>query len=203
MDLLRNFLINAIYIFKTIVKSLTHKPDYKVIERQLEYWVDHEKDYTTSDDFWENQSDSWDTNTDSYYTTFGDEGIPPPPDVITKLIIRIKFWYNNQMYKYMSYDHDYTWPPMIPKGVHFNIPLTSAQLLDSDGNPVKDILGKIKRYAGPSGDFYRQKIKISDMFYYDEDTLKSSYPKILLKNIFGLTKTVSTSDGYIKDLAIP
>lgn len=203
MDLLRNFLINTIYIFKTFVKSLTYKPDYKIVDRQMEYWVNHDEDYVTSDDFWENQSETWDNQTTSYCTSFDDDGIPTPPHVVTKLIIRIKYWYDNKIYKYISYDHEYTWPPVIPKGVHFSIPLASAQLLDADGNPVKDILGKIKRYAGPNMDFYRQKIKISDMFYYDEDTLKSSYPKITLKNIFGLTKTVSTSDGYIKDLVIP
>lgn len=203
MNLLRNFLINTIYVFKTIVKSLTYKPDYKIIERQLEYWVEHDKEYMTNDEFWENQSWGWDKHTDSYVTNFDAEGVPPPPDVVTKLIIRIKYWYNNRVYKYITYDHNYTWPPDVPNGVHFSIPLTSAKLLNSNGEPVKDLLGKIKRYAGPRGCFYNTKIKIADMFYYDEDTLKNTYPKIELKNIFGLTKIVSTSDGYIKDLTIP
>jgi len=91
----------------------------------------------------------------------------------------------------------------MPKGVHFNIPLQSAQLLDANGEPVKDLLAKIKRYAGPNCDFHGEKIKISDMLYYDEDTLKTLYPKIVVKNIFGLSKTVSTTDGYISDLRIP
>jgi hypothetical protein len=72
------------------------------------------------------------------------------------------------------------------------------------GTPVKDILDKIKRYAGPRGDFYGgQRIKIGEMFYYDEETLKELYPKIILKNVFGITKTVCTTDGYINDLRIP
>lgn len=203
MDLLRNFLINAIFIFKSFIKTLTHKPDYKIIDRQLEYWVDHGKDYVTSNDFWESETTNWDEHIDSYVTTFGPEGIPPPPSVVTKMIIRIKYWYNNQIYKYISYDPNYKWPPEKKKCLRFHIPLSSAYLLDSNDTPIKDLLGKIKRYRGPHCDFYNQNIKISDMFYYDEDTLKTSFPKILLKNILGSSKTVSTSDGYIKDLSVP
>ena len=200
MDLLRNFLINAIYYFKLLFK----KPDYQVLDSHLEYWVDHGKDYVTKDDFWECQSEDWDGHTESYYVSIdNNEKIPSPPENVTKILIRIKYWYNNHIYKYLTYDHDYTWPPVIPKGVHFNIPLQSAQLINAKGEPVKDVLAKIKRYAGPTCDFHGHKIKIAHMLYYDEDTLKLSYPKIVVKNIFGLTKTVSTTDEYISDLRIP
>jgi hypothetical protein len=78
----------------------------------------------------------------------------------------------------------------------------SAQLMDADDKPVKDVLGKIRRYAGPRGDFHGEKVKISDMLYYDMDTLKTMYPNIRLKNVFGKTKTVSTITGYITDLTV-
>ena len=183
---------------------LFKKPDYKILDKNLEYWVGQENEYTTNNDFWELQSEEWDENTDSYYVSVkNNEIIPPPPDIVTKTLIRIKYWYNNKIYKYLTYNHDYKWPPEMPKGVHFNIPLQSAQLLDANGEPVKDLLAKIKRYAGPNCDFHGEKIKISDMLYYDEDTLKTLYPKIVVKNIFGLSKTVSTTDGYISDLRIP
>jgi len=203
MGLLQNFLINTIYVFKSFINFLTYRPDYKIIDRQLEYWVEHEKDYVSTNEFWEEESTEWDKHIDSYVTTFGPEGVPPPPSVVSKMIIRIKFWYNNQIYKYISYDREYKWPPEKNTNFHFHVPLTSAYLLDSNDTPIKDLLGKIKRYRGPHCDFYNQNIRIYDMFYYDEDTLKTSFPKILLKNIFGISKTVSTSDGYIKDLSIP
>ena len=103
MDLLRNFLINAIYYIKLIFR----KPDYKIIEKQLEYWVDHEKDYVTSDEFWEKESDDWYEHTSSYYTTImEDGGVPPPPEVVTKLLIRVNSWSNNYSYTFLTYDHD-------------------------------------------------------------------------------------------------
>lgn len=183
---------------------LFKKPDYQVLDCQLEYWVEHGKDFVTNDDFWEWQSDEWDEDTESYYVSINNiREIPEPPDIVTKTLIRIKYWYNNHIYKYLTYDRDYMWPPVVSRGVHFNIPLQSAQLINEKGEPVKDILAKVKRYAGPNCDFHGQKIKIADMFYYDEETLKTSYPKIVLKNVFGLTKTVSTTDGYINDLRIP
>jgi len=194
MELLGNFLINVIFYFKSILK----KPDYKVIYHQLEYWVTPGEDYFTEDPFWEKQSDEWDDHTETYCVQY-DDRVPPPPTVVTKTLMRIKYWYNNRVYKYLTYDRDHPWPPPAPKGMHFNMPLTSAQLLDADGAPAKDILDKIRRYAGPNGDFYGEKIKIADMFYFEEGL----YPKVSLKNVFGMSKTVSTSDGYISDLRIP
>ena len=198
MNLIHKFLINVICFIKTLLK----KHDYKIISRELEYWVENGKDYVTSNTFWEDQSVEWDDVTESYAVELQrDEDIPEPPEVVTKLLIRVKYWYNNQVYKYLTYDRKYKWPPKTEKGVYFTIPLSSAQLLDKDGHPVKNILEKIKRYTGPH--HTSEKIKISDMLYYDEDTLKESIPKIQLKNILGAKKIVSTVDGYITDLRIP
>ena len=107
------------------------------------------------------------------------------------------------MYKYMSYDMDHEWPPARKSGIVFNMPITSAQLLDSDGKPVKDLLNKIKRYAGPRGDYNNQQIRISDLMYYDMETLENEYPTIKIKSPLGMVKHVNTVDGYITDLSIP
>lgn len=197
MNFVHKFLINIICFIKTLLK----KPDYRIISRELEYWVDGGEDYVTSNAFWETQSNVWDDETDSYAVTLQDgESVPEPPGVVSKMLIRVKYWYNNQVYKYLTYDREYEWPPKFDRGMHFTIPLTSAQLLDKDGHPVRDLLGKIKRYSGPYG---CEKVKIADMLYYDDETLKESFPKIQLKNILGVKKVVSTVDGYITDLRIP
>lgn len=197
MNFVHKFLINII----CFIKSLLKKPDYKIISRELEYWVNGDEDYVTANTFWEDQSEEWDDDAETYAVTLDEHvEIPKPPDVVTKMLFRIKYWHNNRMYKYLTYDRNYEWPPKTEKGMRFSIPLVSAQLLDKDGYPVKDILGKIKRYLGPHAS---EKVKIADMLYYDEETLKNSFPKIELKNLLGTKKLVSTVDGYITDLQIP
>lgn len=197
MNFIHNFLINVICFIKRLLK----KSDYKIISRELEYWIDNGKDYVTSNSFWEKQSGEWDDETETYIVTLNDnKTVPEPPDVVNKLLFRIKYWYNNHVYKYLTYDREHEWPPKINKCMNFKIPLSSAYLLDKDGYPVKNILAKINRYTGPHE---CEKIKIADMLYYDEDTLKEFMPKIQLKNILGGKKTVSTVDGYITDLRIP
>ena len=192
MNFIRKFLIDVI----CFIKSLLKKHDYRIISRELEYWVKPNEDYVTSNTFWEKMSGEWDDVTETYAVTLkADEKVPEPPDVVTKLLFRVKYWYNNHVYKYLTYDRNYVWPPK--SEIRFTVPLMSAQLLDKDGHPVKDVLGKIRRYKGS------ERVKISDMLYYDEETLKESLPKIQLKNILGVKKTVSTVDGYITDLQIP
>ena len=60
---------------------------------------------------------------------------------------------------------DHPWPPPRKSGVVFNMPIVSAVLLDSDDKPVRDLLNKIKRYAGPRKDFHNEKVKIRDICY--------------------------------------
>lgn len=194
MNFISKFLIDII----CFIKSLLKKPNYRIISRELEYWVKPNEDYVTNNSFWEELSGEWDDETETYAVTLkDDEEVPDPPDVVTKMLFRVKYWYNNNVYKYLTYDRNYIWPPKSDKGMRFSIPLVSAQLLDKDGHPVKDLLGKIRRYRGSD------RVKIADMLYYDDDTLKTSFPKIQIKNILGVNKTVSTVDGYVTDLQIP
>ena len=197
MNIIHKFLINII----CFIKSLLKKHDYRIISKELEYWVNTGEDYVTDNTFWEEQSHMWDDACASHIVALGeDERVPPPPDVVSKIMYRIKYWYNNKVYKYLTYDREYEWPPKRSDGMRFSIPLSSAHLLNKNGHPVKDVLDKIKRYTGPHE---CEKIKIADMLYYDEDALKEFFPKILMKNILGVKKTVSTSDGYLTDLRIP
>jgi|TARA_B110000008_G_scaffold256921_1_gene274713 hypothetical protein len=84
----------------------------------------------------------------------------------------------------------------------FNLPLSSAVLLDEGDKPVKDLLCKISRYAGPFSDFYNEKIEIKDMFWYEDSTYEK-FPKIKIKNIVGMNKTIDVKTGYISDLHLP
>ncbi len=204
IKLLRSLLINTIYTFKNVMNFLFSKHDFTIVDRYVEYYVDHTKEYETSDAFWLCEHEQIEPSTSTYLARVGmNETIPSPPDAVNKLIIRVKFWYNNKIYKFLTSKTDYTWPPKKMKTMSFHIPLSSAQLLDTGDKPVKDILEKIRRYSGPYSDFYGEKMKISDMFYYDESFMAPMYPKLKIKNCFGMMKTVDTATGYLTDLQLP
>ncbi len=191
------------------------KRDYSIDDIYVEYFVDHSKDFsieTTEHPLWVRQSYEIEPTTDSYVIDEKDleraglsigDPIPTLPEAVTKILIRISYWYGNRMYKFLTYNNEYTWPPKKANTMSFHIPLTSAQLLDCDDKPVKDVLEKIRRYAGPNSDFYGEKVMIKDMLFYNEDRLKNEVPRIKLKNCFGMMKTVDTLTGLMTDLRLP
>tara|TARA_B110000971_G_scaffold196754_1_gene212110 strand:+ start:4308 stop:4925 length:618 start_codon:yes stop_codon:yes gene_type:complete len=204
IKLLSSLLINAIYTFKNVMKFLFSKHDFTIVDRYVEYSIDHTKEYETNEPLWECEHEQHEPDTTHYLAQVGmTEKITPPPDAVSKLIIRVKFWYNNKIYKFLTCNAEYPWPPKKMKTMGFHIPLSSAQLLDSGDKPVKDVLEKIRRYSGPYSDFYGEKMKISDMFYYDESFMATVYPKIKIKNCFGMMKTVDTATGFLTDLQLP
>jgi len=202
-----NLLTNVIIWVYDCIKFITSKPDYLIIDQSLEYKIDNNIIPEELDGFWEDECiDEWDGNTEMFYknlTNIDYKNINVPNNV-TKVILRIKYWYNDKMYKFLTNDLNHEWPPKQANGIVFNMPIVSAQLLDSDDKPIKDVLNKIKRYAGPRGDFYDDKTtKIHDMLYYDDETLKFDYPTIKLKSALGMIKRVNTENGCIIDLRIP
>lgn len=202
--MLRNLLTSVIIWIYDAYKNFVSIPNYKIEHSSMEYFIENDKPYSLHGKFWENESTKWDGLFDEHYTEFTDMNYrtETKPEHINKVIIRIKYWYNDKLYKYLTYDTNHAWPPKEASGVFFNVPLTSAMLMDSNDKPVKDILGKIKRYAGPRGDFHKENVKISDMLYYDMETLRTQYPTIKLKNAIGKVKNVSTTTDYITDLFV-
>ena len=82
----------------------------------------------------------------------------------------------------------------------FNVPLTSAWLVDHDDKPVRDVTEKVKRYIGPRGDFHKQNVSLYHFLYYDIETLEERFPKIIVKNTLGMKKVISTINGFTTDL---
>ena len=215
MKVLHKFLINVIYGIKKVMHFIFAKRDYSIDDIYVEYFFDHSKDFsieTTEHPLWVRQSYEIEPTTDSYVIDEKDleraglsigDPIPTLPEAVTKILIRISYWYGNRMYKFLTYNNEYTWPPKKANTMSFHIPLTSAQLLDCDDKPVKDVLEKIRRYAGPNSDFYGEKVMIKDMLFYNEDRLKNELPRIKLKNCFGMMKTVDTLTGFMTDLRLP
>ena len=204
MKLLHSFLINAIYNIKQFIKFIFHNNDFSIISTCIEYKYDQSKDVEDIESiFWKKESLNWLDDSSEYYLDFKEsDDITNPPPCVTNPVVRRKFWYNNKVYKFLTYDLEYTWPPKKSMGVHFHIPLSSAQLMDCNDKPVKDMLSKIGRYAGPYNDFYKSDMRIRDMLWYNDETMKN-LPIIKLKNAFGITKCVSTETGKLTDLRIP
>ena len=125
------------------------------------------------------------------------------PENVSRTILRIKYWYNNKQYKFITNDIEVVWPYAVRESMSFNIPLTSAVLLDFNNKPVRDITSKVKKYGGPKSDFHGEDVSIHDFLRYDEDVLKEQLPKIKLSNALGMTKVVSTHEDTIKSLQIP
>lgn len=186
-------------------KKISSIQDYTIQRIEMEYQIDHEIKTDDLDGFWKHESKSWDGTLDEYYVdithvNFRDVVMPPN---IKELIIRVKYWYGDKLYKYITRDIQYTWPPKRREGIIFNIPIVSAHLIDDDGNEVRDVLQKVIRYMGPHQECSgNEKIKITEMLYYDYNVLKIDLPKIRLKNALGKTKTVSTVEGYLTDLKV-
>jgi len=203
MGFIHSFLINLIYIFKSLVKKLTYVDDFTIVTECIEYDVDHTKSKDSDEPFWINERKVWDSDIDGYYADIDvADVINNPPECVKNILVRIKFWYGNKIYKYLTRDTEFKWPPKKKPGVSFHVPLKSAVLIDVSGKPVKDVLGKIIRYAGPHNDFYRNDIKIEDMFWYSRETY-NEYPIIKLTNILGIVKSVKVVDGKLTDLQIP
>ena len=205
--MLFNLLTDIIIKIYDILKYFVSMPDYRISQHSMEYFLkDTRPPMDIHDEFWEKESKEWESGVESYFVDVSDTDIKSSdniPDNVSKTINRVKYWYNDKLYKYITYDTKVTWPPKETSGMTFNMPLISAHLIDQDDKPMKDVLNKIKRYAGPRGNFHGQEVKISDMLYYDIETLKKFYPKIKLKNVLGLTKIVSTTEDCITDLRIP
>ena len=202
--MLRNLLTTVIIWIYDTYKNFVSIPNHRVLHSSMEYFIDTDKHYSTEGQFWKNESKKWDGLFEEHYIESKDMAYrcEDTPANVNKSIIRIKYWYNDKLYKYLTYNTGHEWPPEETKDIVFSIPIVSAHLVDADDKPVKDVLSKIKRYAGPRGDFHGENVKISDMLYYDMDTLKTMYPAIKLRNLFGRIKTVSTVTGFITDLSV-
>lgn len=203
--MLRNLLTTVIIWIYDTYKNFVSIPNYRIQHASMEYFIDKDATYSIDGQvFWAEESKNWDGLFEEHYVVMKDDLYRKEqiPENIKKSITRVKYWYNDKLYKYVTYNPKHEWPPVGEPGVVFSVPLSSAYLLDADDKPVKDILGKIKRYAGPRGDFHGENLYIRDLLYYDEDTLKNSYPKIKITNIFGKSKTVSTVRDFITDLRV-
>ena len=196
-------LLSSIFFF---YKYLVTPRDYSIITEELEYAVDHDLDYLIEDDFWMEESKDWkDEILDQYYTDVTGKKFRHTiiPQNVKYTILRVKYYFNGKKYIAISSDINFKPGQGEDTAMHFSIPLSSAQIVDHDDKPMRDITEKVKRYSGPRNDFHGQKVPLEHFLFYDKETLKDKFPKIILLNTLGMKKTLSTLDDFTTNLQIP
>lgn len=181
--MIRNLLSKLIVWVYGLYRKITDKPDFKIESRSLEYSIDHDKDYEVDKGgFWEKESKTWrDGILTNYWVDVTDSQYYKEkiPENVYRTILRIRYWYGNKQYKFITTKVDSDWPISMKEGITFNIPLSSALLIDYNNKPI------------------------CDMLRYKHATLKDQFPKIKLTNAIGMTKIVSSYEDDIKHLQIP
>lgn len=177
-----------------IYKSLFHHANYRLINATLEYTIDPKKKYNVSNNFWYEESKYWSPYNTEHYCDITKINLrdSPLPENIIDYTIRVKYYYNNKIYKYITKDIEYDWPPRASNEMGFNMPISKALLVDSKGNPKRDITEKFCRYAGPKNNFFGEEILIRDILYYTDETLNDEYPYLIISDVLGNVKMIGT-----------
>ena len=196
-------LLSSIFFF---YKYLTTPRDYSIISEEIEYDVDHDMSYILEDVFWLKESEDWEDGIlDNYYVHATGKNFRHTviPQNVKNLILRVRYYFNGKVYTSISNDINFKPGENEDNAMHFSIPLSSAWIVDHDDKPMRNITENVKRYSGPRNDFHGQKVSLEDFLYYDKETLKESFPKIILSNTLGMKKTLSTLEDFTTDLQIP
>ena len=195
-------LLKLLSIVFFIFRKLTTYPDYYITSEEIEYELERDIKYQVEDKFWEDESKSWDGILDQYHVNVTGKKFRHTsiPQNVKYVILRISYSFNGHIYKAITNDINFKPGEDTDTTMSFNVPLTSAWLVDHDDKPVRDITEKVKRYIGPRGDFHKQNVSLYHFLYYDIETLEERFPKIIVKNTLGMKKVISTINGFTTDL---
>lgn len=195
-------LLKLLSIVFFIFRRFTTYPDYYITSEEIEYELERDIKYQVEDKFWEDESKSWDGILDQYHVNVTGKKFRHTsiPQNVKYVILRISYSFNGHIYKAITNDINFKPGEDTDTTMSFNVPLTSAWLVDHDDKPVRDITEKVKRYIGPRGDFHKQNVSLYHFLYYDIETLEERFPKIIVKNTLGMKKVISTINGFTTDL---
>ena len=189
----------------SIYKNAVTPRDYQIISEQLEYKIDYDMKYQVEDTFWEDESKDWDGILEEFYVNVTGKKFrfTSVPQNVMYTILRVKYYFNGKVYTSISDNINFKPGEIEETGVHFNIPLSSAWIVDHDDKPMRNITEKVKRYAGPLCDFHGQKVPLEYFLYYENSVLRDKFPKIVITNSLGMKKTLLTTEDFTTDLRIP
>ena len=139
-------------------------------------------DYT----FWGNESKKWDGVNDEYWVDVTSEFLDgtlskilnSQPYFVKDVTLRIGYYYNNKLYKYISQNgYPKVWPPKPTIG--FKVPIKEAKLVGD--TKMRDVTNKIKKYAGPDYNFHNESINVYELFFI----LLDDYKYLEITNLLG------------------
>jgi len=183
-----------LWVYEKYRSMIWHK-DYEIIYRSLEYTIDPDADYIISGDFWFREEKFWSHHTTEHFADITNVDLTKHsvPSNVRRCLIHVKYYYRNKVYKYISTDIDYVWPPPVPKEMTFTLPIVRAVLMDDNVQQRLDVTKKIQRFAGPKNNFYGKTILIQDMFTFSKDTFEKEYPYIVITDILNNVKAYKTT----------
>src|SRR5210317_2312858 len=97
-------LLSSIFFF---YKYIFTPRDYSIISEELEYAIDHDMGYLVEDDFWLEESKSWEDEVlDEYYTIVTGKKFRHTivPQNVKYTILRVKYYFNGKRYVAISND---------------------------------------------------------------------------------------------------
>ena len=101
--MLFNLLTNVIVWVYDTIKFFISIPDYRISDQLLEYEVDNSIVPEIEDNFWEDEISKWDDISEMHFKDLN--GIAyrnvSVPNNIPKTLIRVKYWYNDKIYKFL------------------------------------------------------------------------------------------------------
>ena len=107
----------------------------------------------------------------------------------SKVVQRINYLYNNNVYTYVSRSMTPTWPPSAPpREMGFRPAIKSAEAVIVKEHR-SDVTREIKRLAGPRGDWHQRRFSPKDVF-------GEECSMVVLTDVIGGTREVSADDNF-------
>ena len=178
------FIVVKIYGF---ILKLFRDNNFTIKKIGLEYKFDESK-YECENDlsvFWKNELKNttdgghW-TDVTRFINKMGET-----PECVSDMLFRVKYTFEGKIFKMITRDENFEWPPVKSEGMKFRLPITAVLMVDGDDKPIKDVTKKYKMLEGPYGDFCNQtEVTIEDLFMFVE------YEKLKIMYATGQSKLV-------------
>ena len=112
--------------------------------------------------------------------------ISTAPEYVENIVIETTFWFRGQKKKYQNTKP--VWPPpeCVTRSPSFTVPITSAYLVTLE--ETENVTRKIKKCAGPFGDFYGKKINPMDFFLTWEPNYINKFDFLEIVDVLGFKK---------------